>query len=139
MIEDVKYLLVDLIDIGFNINISNRSNILSVLIKYDVPDGDLGDYEKWLDDNSNAKSVIVGTSRLADSCRVTVNRECLAPFSYNKVKEHIDRLYEHLKLNGYELHRAHSQRNGMRFSNHNKNVNHICDYPYKLKLEYIKQ
>jgi len=137
MKEEVWYLLIDLIDVGFNINISNTGDILSILIKYDVPDGDLDAYNEWLNNNNNAKSTVIGNSRLTDSCRVTINRECLAPFSYKyKVKEHTDRLYEHLKLHGYELHCAHSQRNGMRFSNHNKNINHICDYPYKVKLEY---
>lgn len=132
---DIKYLLIDLIDVGFNVNVTNMGNSISVLIKYDVPDGDLDAYNEWLDNNSNAKNSLIGNSRLVDS----YNRECLGSFSYKyKVKEHTDRLNDHMELNGYKLHCAYSQRNGMRFSKHGQNINHICDYPYKLKLEWRK-
>ena len=138
LIDDIRHLLIELKDVGFNIKISNVSDILSVLIKYDVPDIWLDDYIKWKDDNPGAKSVLVGTGRLADSCRVA-NRECLGEFSYKyTVKEHTDRLIDHLKFYGYNLHCVYSQKNGMRFSNHGQNVKHICDYPYKLKLEWKK-
>jgi len=133
---DIKYLLIDLIDVGFNVNVTNMGSSISVLIKYDVPDGDLDAYNEWLDNNSNAKNSLIGNDRLVDSCKVTINRECLGPFSYKyNVKEHTDRLNEHMELNGYKLYCAYSQRNGMRFSNHGQNINHICKYPYKLKLE----
>ena len=137
--HEIKDILIDLIDLGFNINVSNRGDILSVLIKYDVPDGDYQEYEEWLSSNSKAKNVIVSKTRLTDSCRVLNNRECLGNFSYKyKVKPHTDRLDDHLKINGYDLYCVHSQKNGMRFANHGQNFNHICDYPYKLKFDYKK-